>query len=112
MVFSPKGKTLAQKDLVNYKKYEKIIMVCGRFEGVDQRIIDYIADEEISVGNYVLAGGEIPAMIVTEGITRLLPNVLGNQKSLEEESFKEDGFLEYPQYTRPAKFKPARAKKI
>lgn len=106
IVFSAKGKTLNQKDLERLKKYDNITLVCGRFEGIDQRVIDKMADEEISIGNYVLAGGEIPAMIVIEGITRLLPEVLGNRNSLVEESFKEEGFLEANQYTRPEVFYP------
>ena len=106
VVFSAKGKTLNQKDLERFKKYDNISFICGRFEGIDQRVIDKIADEEISIGNYVLAGGEIPAMVMVEGITRLLPKVLGNQDSLSEESFKEEGFLEASQYTRPEIFYP------
>lgn len=111
IVFTPKGKLLKQKDFVRYQKYERIIMICGRFEGLDQRIVDYIANEEVSIGEYVLAGGEIPAMIITEGITRLLPKVLGNKESLKEESFSILKQKEYPQYTRPAKFKPYKSKK-
>jgi tRNA (guanine-N1)-methyltransferase len=108
LVFSAKGKTLKQSDLLRYKKYDKLVMICGRFEGIDQRVIDHIADEEISIGDYVLAGGEIPAMVVIEGVTRLLPKVLGNKDSLKEESFSKKDFIEYPQYTRPAKFQPSK----
>jgi tRNA (guanine-N1)-methyltransferase len=106
VVFSAKGKTLNQKDLERFKKYDNITFICGRFEGIDQRVIDKIADEEIAIGNYVLAGGEIPALVMIEGITRLLPEVLGNKDSLIEESFKEDNFLEADQYTRPEIFYP------
>lgn len=106
IVFSAKGKTLNQKDLERLKKYDNITFICGRFEGIDQRVIDKIADEEISIGNYILAGGEIPTLIMVEGITRLLPKVLGNIESLKEESFKDEDFLEAGQYTRPEKFYP------
>lgn len=106
IVFSAKGKVLKQKDLERLKKYDNLTLVCGRFEGIDQRVIDKIADEEISIGEYVLGGGEIPAMTVVEGITRLLPNVLGNKNSLKEESYNNQDFVESNQYTRPEKFYP------
>ena len=79
---------------------ERLVLVCGRYEGVDQRVIDLAVDEELSVGDYVLSGGEIPAMAVIEGLVRLLPGVLGNPESAARESFRED-LLEGPQYTRP-----------
>lgn len=106
IVFSAKGKVLKQKDLERLKKYDSLTLICGRFEGIDQRVIDKIADEEISIGEYVLGGGEIPAMTLVEGITRLLPNVLGNKNSLTEESYNSQNFLESNQYTRPEKFYP------
>jgi len=106
VVFSAKGKVMQQKDLERLKKYDNLTLICGRFEGIDQRVIDKIADEEISIGEYVLAGGEIPALTLIEGVTRLLPDVLGNKDSLSEESYKEQGFLEAGQYTRPEKFYP------
>lgn len=111
IAFSAKGKILDQKTLERLKKYERIVMICGRFEGIDERVITKIADEEISIGQYVLAGGEIPAMIVVEGITRLLPNVLGNIESIKDESFKTEDYKEYAQYTRPEKFIPENSKK-
>jgi tRNA (guanine37-N1)-methyltransferase len=106
IVFSAKGKVLKQQDLERLKKYDNLTLICGRFEGIDQRVINKIADEEISIGEYVLAGGEIPALVLVESITRLLPGVLGNTESLKIESFKESGFLEADQYTRPEKFYP------
>lgn len=113
VVFSAKGKSLTQQGLEKLKKYDNLTLICGRFEGIDQRVIDKIADEEISIGEYVLAGGEIPAMVVLEGITRLLPDVLGNSDSLKEESFNQKGVLEAAQYTRPEKFYPqAKNKKM
>ncbi len=105
ILFSAKGKTLTQKDLQRLKKYDQLIMICGRYEGVDNRVAEHLIDEEISIGNYVLTGGEIPAMILVDGITRLLPGVLGNKASAQDESFSKDNELEYPQYTKPEKFK-------
>ena len=82
----------------------RLVLVCGRYEGVDQRVIDLAVDQEISIGDYVLSGGEIPAMLLIEGMVRLLPGVLGNPESATEESFQED-LLEAPHYTRPAEFR-------
>jgi tRNA (guanine37-N1)-methyltransferase len=82
-----------------------LILICGRYEGVDERVADYVADEEISIGEYILTGGEIPAMILVDSIARLVPGVLGNPDSLKEESFSgQDSALEYPQYTKPPEF--------
>jgi tRNA (guanine-N1)-methyltransferase len=106
IAFSAKGKVLKQKDLERLKKYDNLTLICGRFEGIDQRVIDKIADEEISIGEYILGGGEIPAMTIVEGIARLLPNVLGNKNSLKEESYNTQDFVESNQYTRPEKFYP------
>jgi len=105
IVFTPRGKTYNQKMARDFSKLERIIMICGRFEGIDERVIKYLADMNVSIGNYVLAGGEIPALALIESVSRLLPGVLGEQDSLKEESFTlgEDD-LEYPQYTRPEKF--------
>jgi tRNA (guanine37-N1)-methyltransferase len=80
------------------------VLVCGRYEGVDQRVIDLAVDQEISIGDYVLSGGEIPAMLLIEGMLRLVPGVLGNPESASEESFQEN-LLEAPHYTRPAEFR-------
>ncbi len=86
---------------------EHLILICGHYEGVDHRVHEHIADEVISIGDYVLSGGEIPAMVVVDTVVRLLPGVLGNEKSLEEESFTEHRTpnIEYPQYTRPEEYK-------
>lgn len=100
---SPKGKTLKQNMLKNYIKYEHIIILCGHYEGVDQRAIDYFNMEEISIGDYILTGGELPSMVFVDSIARLIPNVLHNEHSSVDESFS-NNLLEYPQYTRPAKF--------
>ena len=83
------------------------MLVCGRYEGVDQRAIELAVDEELSIGDYVLSGGEVPAMVVIEGIARLVPGVLGNPESIHTESFTR-GLLEGPQYTRPAEFRSRR----
>ncbi|MBD3359450.1 MAG: tRNA (guanosine(37)-N1)-methyltransferase TrmD [Candidatus Buchananbacteria bacterium] len=105
ILFSAKGKQLKQADLKRLTKYDQLIMICGRYEGVDNRVAEHLADEEISIGNYVLTGGEIPAMVLVDGITRLLPGVLGNIESAEDESFAKKNELEYPQYTKPEEFK-------
>ena len=104
ILFSAKGKRYTQKDAKRLSEYDQLIFICGRYEGVDERVAEYIADEEISIGDFVLTGGEIPAMLVIDSITRLLPNVLGNELSAIEESHSEDGYLEFPQYTKPEKF--------
>jgi len=105
ILFSARGKTLTQKDLRRLMKYKQLIMICGRYEGIDNRVAEHLVDEEISIGNYVLTGGEIPAMVLVDGITRLLPGVLGNLESPKDESFAKERELEYPQYTKPEKFK-------
>ena len=105
ILFSAKGKQLKQADLKRLAKYDQLIMICGRYEGVDNRVAENLIDEEIRIGNYVLTGGEIPAMVLVDGITRLLPGVLGNIESSADESFAKDNELEYPQYTKPENFK-------
>lgn len=102
---SPKGKVLTQEKVVELAKTQKeLILVCGHYEGIDERIIDLCVDEELSIGDYVLTGGEIPAMVLVDSISRYIPNVLGNDMTTEEESFS-NGLLEYPQYTRPQVFR-------
>lgn len=98
---SPRGKPFTQADAARFSKAEGMTLLCGRFEGVDQRVIDHFALEEISIGDFVLTGGEIAAQALVDATVRLIPNVLGNQASTEEESFS-DGLLEHPQYTKPA----------
>ena len=97
---TPSGKSLKQQDLVNFSQKKGIIILCGRFEGIDSRVIDSLGFEQISIGDYVLSGGEVAAQVLVEGCVRLLPEVLGHSKSVLEESFSEN-LLEYPQYTRP-----------
>jgi len=101
---SPSGKPLQQIDLQRLSEKKHLIVLCGHYEGIDQRVIDTFVDEEISLGDFVLTGGEIPAMALVDGISRLIPGVLGHAESTEEESFS-DGLLEYPHYTRPAVFR-------
>lgn len=99
---SPKGKTLTQQLVTNYAKEERILLLCGHYEGVDQRAIDLVIDEELSIGDYVLTGGEIPAMVFTDAVSRYVSGVISSQ-SLEQESFSTN-LLEYPQYTKPREF--------
>ncbi len=112
ILFSAKGKKLEQKDLKRLTKYDQLIMICGRYEGVDNRVAENLIDEEVRVGDYVLTGGEIPAMVLVDGVTRLLPGVLGNLESAEDESFSNENKLEYPQYTKPEKFKGMKVPEI
>ena len=104
ILFSAKGKIMTQADIRRWTKYNQLILICGRYEGVDERVAKNIANEEISVGKYVLTGGEIPAMIVVDAVSRLVSGVLGKEESLQEESFGNENYLEYPQYTRPEEF--------
>lgn len=128
VLFSAKGKQFTQRDAERFARYEQLILICGRYEGVDERVAEYIADEELSIGPYVLTGGEIPAMVVVDSVSRLLPGVLGNQESLQEESHNgnakrmansdesggegRDFLREYPQYTRPEVFRGWRVPKV
>ncbi|MBQ7751521.1 MAG: tRNA (guanosine(37)-N1)-methyltransferase TrmD [Clostridia bacterium] len=100
---SPKGKVFNQEKAKELSKMDEIVLLCGHYEGVDQRVIDMIVDEEISIGDFVLTGGEIPAMAVIDAVSRMLPGVLANEKSYGDESHF-DGLLEYPQYTHPQEF--------
>ena len=99
---SPQGKLLNQKKVEQLSKENHLIILCGHYEGIDQRVLDKIVDEEISIGDYVLTGGEIPAMVLIDSVSRYVEGVL-NEESIKEESFSE-GLLEYPQYTRPEIF--------
>jgi len=103
---SPRGKTLNQAKLQELANKPSITLICGRYEGLDQRAIDLCVDEEISLGDFILCGGELPSLCIVEGITRLLPEVLGNQESHQHESFGEnlDGKKKHPVYTKPEEF--------
>jgi tRNA (guanine37-N1)-methyltransferase len=103
---SPTGKVLNQARAAELARdYDNLILLCGHYEGVDRRIVDEIVDEEISIGDFVLTGGEIPACIVVDAIARLLPGVLADAECYEKESFSDETLLEYPQYTRPYDFR-------
>jgi len=98
---SPKGKTFTQQRAVELSQMDRIVLLCGHYEGVDERVLEEIVDEEISVGDYVLTGGELPALVVADAVCRMLPGVLSDDLCFEDESHF-SGLLEYPQYTRPA----------
>lgn len=112
ILLSAKGKTFNQKHAKRLSKYDQLIFICGRYEGVDERVSKNLADEELSIGDYILTGGELPAMVIADSVTRLIPGVLGKEESLKEESFSKEGYLEYPQYTRPEEFNKWRVPKI
>ena len=101
---SPKGRTFDQQRARELAKYEHIVLLCGHYEGIDQRVLDEIVDEEISIGDYVLTGGEIAAVVVADAVSRMLPGVLSDDICFEDESHYA-GLLEYPQYTRPAEWR-------
>lgn len=100
---SPRGKRLTQQTVVELSKLDNLLVLCGHYEGIDQRVLDLDIDMEISVGDYVLSGGELPAMTLIDAVLRYIPNVLGNSQSTVDESFSSN-LLEYPQYTRPPEF--------
>lgn len=100
---SPQGQVLTQKKAEQLKQEQHVILLCGHYEGIDERLIDEIVDEEISIGDYVLTGGELPAMVLIDCVSRLIPGVLPNEEAYSEESHY-NGLLEYPHYTRPAEF--------
>jgi tRNA (guanine37-N1)-methyltransferase len=104
ILLCPQGEKLNQKVAKKLTKFKHLILICGHYEGVDERVREYLADEEISIGDYILTGGELPAMVLIDTVVRLLPGVLGDKNSLNFESF-EGNLLEYPQYTRPANYK-------
>jgi len=108
ILFTPRGKKFNQQLAYKLLKFDQLIMICGRYEGVDERVAKNLADMEISIGDYDLMGGELPAMIVMETMARLIPGLLGKPEFLKERITKTKGFLEYPQYTRPEVFEPKR----
>ena len=102
---SPQGKTFHQRMAEEFSKEEDLVFLCGHYEGVDERALEMIVTDEVSIGDYVLTGGELPAMVMIDAISRLLPGVLNNEESAVTESFGLDGLLEYPQYSRPEDFR-------
>ncbi len=113
VLFSPRGKKFNQKMATRWANLDQLVLICGRYEGVDERVAKHLVDEEISIGDYVLMGGELPALIVAEAVVRLLPGVVGRSEDLIGERItKSKGFLEYPQYTRPEVFVDKHGKKL
>ena len=108
---SPRGRTLTQKVVEEYAQCESLLFLCGHYEGVDQRALDLCIDEELSIGDYVLTGGELAALVAVDAVARLIPGVLGSDESSGDESFT-TGLLEYPQYTRPADFRGHRVPEV
>lgn len=104
IVFSPRGEKYNQLKCSEYSKYDNLILISGRYEGIDERVLETLADEVISIGDYDLMGGELPSMILIESISRLIPGVLGKECFLKERMTDKGGFIEYPQYTRPEVF--------
>jgi len=109
VLLSPQGRLFDQEVAVELSRLERLILICGRYEGVDERVTENMVDDEISIGDYVLSGGEFPAMVVVDAVVRLLPGALGCEDSTERESFSIGadwhGLLDYPQYTRPANYR-------
>ena len=103
ILLSPKGRKFNQALAVKLSKYEHVVLLCGHYEGIDDRVAEHLVDDEISIGDFVLTGGELPAMAVIDSVVRLVPGVLGDKDSCKDESFSEN-LLEYPHYTRPADY--------
>ena len=111
ILLTPTGKQFDQKMAKRLAKYDKLVFICGRYEGVDARV-EKMVDEKISVGPYVLSGGELPALTIMEAVARYVPGFVGKEESLKEESFNSVDYLEYPQYTRPENFKGQKVPKV
>ena len=128
ILLSPQGERFTQKVATELTSLDRIVLICGRYEGVDERVADFLADRELSIGDYVLSGGELAAAVVIEAVTRLLPGAVGNEASTRQESFTEhveserseaadstcssNGLLDYPHYTRPAEFRGMRVPEV
>lgn len=104
ILLSPQGKTLNQKMVRKFLKYERLLLLAARYEGVDERVREYLADEEVSIGDYILSGGELAAMVFVDCLVRLIPGVVSDKESVKNESF-EDSRLDFPHYTKPATFR-------
>ncbi|HEX6230206.1 MAG TPA: tRNA (guanosine(37)-N1)-methyltransferase TrmD [Actinomycetota bacterium] len=105
LLLSPAGRRLDQRLVRELAREPWLVLLCGRYEGVDERIVEGLPAEEVSIGDYVLSGGELPALVVVEAVTRLVPGVIGREESHERDSFGEEGLLDHPHYTRPAVFR-------
>ncbi len=104
VLLSPQGRLFDQRAAEEFSRKEQVVLICGRYEGVDERVVESLVTEEVSIGDYVLSGGEIPAMVIVDAVTRLIPGALGCGESAEQDSFA-DGLLDYPHYTRPAEYR-------
>lgn len=111
ILLSPAGRLFNQEVAKELVQFPHLILICGAYEGVDERVRAYLIDDDISIGDYILTNGVLPAMVIIDAVTRLLPGVLGDERSVVEESFNE-GLLEYPQYTRPAEFRGLRVPEV
>ena len=105
VLLSAQGKKFDQAKAREFSELEELLLICGRYEGVDERVAEHLADEELSIGDYVLSGGELAAAVVVDAVARLQAGVLGNESSSVDESFSEEGLLDWPHYTRPAEFR-------
>jgi tRNA (guanine37-N1)-methyltransferase len=105
LLLSPAGRRLDQALVRELATEPWLVVICGRYEGVDERVVEGLPAEEVSIGDYVVSGGEVPALVVLEAVTRLVPGVIGREESHERDSFAEDGLLDHPHYTRPAEFR-------
>ncbi len=112
VLLSAQGRRFDQAKAREFAGLEELLLICGRYEGVDERVAEHLADEEISIGDYVLSGGELAAAVVVDSVARLQAGVLGNQDSAVYESFTESGLLDWPQYTRPAEFRGWKAPEV
>jgi len=108
LLLSPAGRRLDQALARELAGEPWLVLICGRYEGVDERVVEGLGAEEVSIGDYVVAGGELPALVVLEAVTRLVPGVIGREESHEQDSFGDDGLLDHPHYTRPAEFRGMR----
>jgi tRNA (guanine37-N1)-methyltransferase len=111
ILLTPQGETLNQKIVRNFSKKKELILICGKYEGFDERVRKLV-DIELSIGNYILTGGEVPAMAVVDSVVRLIPGVVGNRKSIKTESFSKEGQFDYPEYTKPREFSPLSKPKL
>ncbi len=111
VLLSPQGRLLSQQLTEELSKRESLLLICGRYEGIDERVVEQLVNEELSIGDYVLSGGEIPAMVVVDAVTRLLPGALGCEQSAAQDSFS-SGLLDYPHYTRPAEYRGLKVPEI
>jgi tRNA (guanine37-N1)-methyltransferase len=111
LLLSPAGKPFTQSDARRLATLQHLVLLCGRYEGIDERVREHVATEEISIGDYVLSGGELPALVVVDAVSRLVPGVVGDDQSVEADSFTR-GLLDYPHYTRPAEYRGLRVPEV